>query len=412
MKTQRIRRRRGVALPMVVVFLFVMLGLAAVVIDGKLGFIVHARLRTVADAAALEGLRCSGLSPAMLREESDSGAADGRLEALLDADVLERYRDLTHSDRPSDAYDPDSPSDAWLAWLAWLERASDVLTRLQAERAVRRFAGGELDGFASDGGPGPEMLPAMEADAAARGVGEVAVRPYRPLASDRFALELNLPQDGVQDPEGDLVLTAAALTVRLRRDGRDAVAGRVSSGPRAPRLFRPSAPTSTPSWSNGLATVAEGTAVLRPVRLVGPATAKRLGAAPFYFYIPTAAALPLRDATLVGDALLVGEAPCGRTFAADETVAFGDRLAPVASGLSPSGEGYVPLVASDADPTVQGFLWLAWVETEPGVWTIRPAGRVAPENASAVVRGPNDFGAAFLVGTNLLTTPVRGTAAR
>lgn len=391
MATRRIasrRARQGVALAIFVIFLFVLIALAALVIDGGMARSVQQQMRTAADMAAVDGLRFASLSPEKLSDP-----------AWLAAKGVD-WNDVTSyaGPLPPTTLDPFSPAADWQTWLL---RAQEIVPRLAARRLLRLYlesSATTVDDYTTSFGA--EMNPG---DAA-------GVAPYRPTDSDgAIGVELNLPDElGVQEPSGDLVTaggaseSVASLDIQLRRQGEIPLPGQRSSGPPLPALFRFSTSTTAPgsaaAWPAGVS--ASGRAILSPVRSVGPPSASgamiaRLGAAPFFLLQSQLAATTI-PATVLADQ---GHASSG-------TTAVGDPLTVVSNALPAAGEGYVPCVNDVGAPTVIGFAWIAW-RLEGTDYRLRRAGRIAPENASAIVRGAGDHGQPIDLGSATLTAPVR-----
>lgn len=391
------RRRRGVALPMAAASLFALAAAGALILDGQLARVVQRRMQSVADSAALEGLRFAGLSATKMRD--DAWLASRGVD-------LPRFAEFAGA-RPAVAYDPGDAS-----WTAWLARGRSVLARMQADRMLVRLTEPvEAEVRFSDDGLGPTLAAASEESSDGSGIqyGEVVGGVHRPRrAAGGSGLELGLdPAAAVGEAEG--------LVVRLRRTGEAGEAGSISSGPKTPLLFRRTELGPSPAWSDGLSVLAEGVARTAPVRTVGPSSPQLglLGAAPFWLAAPLEALQTLDvpspesrggtyDPALTQDEGVESPDPAGAG------ASIGDPVVEPGAPAS-SGEGYAAIAAVGAGGrTIVGFQWIEWAPSASGGWTLRAAGRIAPENASAVVRGPRDAGAAAVASGTLLLAPVRG----
>ena len=371
------RDRAGTALPIFVIFLFVLMGLAALVIDTQVARLTQVRMQAVADMAALEGMRYADVSGELL--------ADDEWLAQHGIDLLELEDHV--GDRPAMPFDPENEE-----WQTWVDAVHALLPRLQANQVVNRLLDDPVN---ENRGLGPVLSFGVASDGQVQ-VADVAVDRYRPqAASGANGLELNHPDN---DPNGDMLLEAGeSLTIQIRRTGVEPIPGVKTSGPRIPAFFQMSVPTGDRAdwpWPHHVGLSARAVSGTAAVRTVGTAQGEHLGFALWYLERDHYESFAATGATLVrlGSQASYNDIPVAAAMdpAGLGQLSIGDVLTP-ASDWPPAGAGYVALVDSLSSRTIQGFAWIRW-QIDPVEVSWEQVGTIAPENASAIVRGGNDNG--------------------
>ncbi|MFO0903140.1 MAG: pilus assembly protein TadG-related protein [Pirellulales bacterium] len=221
-------RRPGTVLLWVTVFLFALLALAALVVDGGLAMITRRQLQTAANVAALEGAR----RPAAMKDVEHRDAVVHLIQQLYD----EEYG----------------------AGPTW-EYEGGIAVPGTDYRAGPRIRPSSLESFRPD--LSPNASNAQSGDLV-RGTYKRAVANHR--EGDDYARADFTPADD-----------GAAFLARVRRTGETVAGDAGTAGPRLPYLFGRTPGGKNPDWyderARGMAIRGTAIADLAPVVSVGPA---------------------------------------------------------------------------------------------------------------------------------------------
>jgi hypothetical protein len=407
------RRRHGTILVLFALLTFILLALAALVID--LGFMrtTQQRMQMAADAAALEGMRGRDLYLTDPGTWSPTASDQNRRQ------VASQLVGNTFSD----ALNPGQPQQN--------NSGAGPVVQFTGGIPLQGTNYGAAQSYGPPGAyqPGTPPSPALQLNVADQPEGDMLAGTYTPgglnnLHREGFDAANPFQRDDFSRvPQGAPANQANAFLVRLRRSNDPPEPGVSSTGPPLPYLFARGSLLGTNAKAagivvraTGIATTANAVSVGQPVTqdAAGNALPTPLpGGTPFALNFAawqTTTLVPRGSSTTVsvqadGTLTLTGtnQTPVGYVIVSQPSLTLGQALPPDPNPAAPQafvqamlaqfprGFGYVPIVDTvgpTAEKRVVGFGFVNLAAGQPGQFQMTiQTNRVAPDNASAVVVG-------------------------